>query len=454
MMRNKFFAVFTIVILAFTYSESFAQPDKERWTLRECIDYALDNNLNLEREILNTGNIRASLLEAQGQRIPSFSIGAQSGYRWGRSINPFTNLFETQRIGNVNLFGNSNLTLFAGQRINNNILKSKLDLRSNEMDIIARKNLITIDIITFFVNVIFAEEQLKIAERQLETTEEQLDRTIKLVEAGAAPFADQLDLQSQMATNEAEVINADNNLRISKLTLQQAMQKPFEEDFEIAIPELNIEDYMLSESSTDEIYGVAVGIMPEIIGADYRITAAEKDVAIAKGAFYPTLALNANSFSNYVDIALNPAAPQDNYILLDQIKDNVSHTVNLSLNIPIFTNFTNKANLQRALVQKDLERVNMEETKNQLRQNIESSYNDAIAAAKSYEATQKRVAALKESFRMSSERFNLGAINFVDFQLSQTNFFNAEADLINAKYEYILRTKILDFYLGNPLSLE
>lgn len=444
-----FFLLFLIVSPGFLIAQ-----EGDKWTLQECIKYALDNNLNVQREKLNTLNIDANLMEGRGNRIPSFSTGAQTGFRWGRSINPFTNLFETQRIGNVNLFANSNYTIYAGRQITNNINRSKLDLRANEMDIKFRANEVSIDIITLFVNVIFAVEQLKIAERQFNTTQDQLERIVKLVDAGVLPLADKLDLQSQLATNEVEVINADNNLRIARLNLQQAMQKPFDENFLIEIPDLDIDEYSIPESNSESIFRIAMEIMPEIQSADLRIESARKGVDVAKGGFYPTLGLNSNAFSNYVDIARDPLSPTGEYIFTDQVRDNISVAANISLNIPIFSNFSNKANLQRALVQKDLEEINKLESKNFLRQNIETSFTNARAAYMTYNSTIKRVEALRESFRMATERFNLGAINFVDFQLAQTNFFNAEADLINAKYEYILRTKILDFYLGNPLSLD
>jgi outer membrane protein len=419
------------------------------YDLETAVTIALENNLNLKRSELNQLNNEANLLSTKGNRYPSLSTGASSGFRWGRSINPVTNLFETQRIGNINLSMNSNVTLFAAGRINNAINQNKADLEAGQFNIEATRNNITLNTINLFINVVFNREQVKIAENQLETTEDQLARTTTLVEAGQLPISDQLDLQAQNATNQLEVINAKNALRIAKLNLAQAMQIPFTEEFDIVDPELEIDQNLMATETPAMIYETAVEIMPEIAAAEKAIESAEYGVKSAKGAFYPSIGLGANIFSNYVDRVFGLDRPNFG----EQIENNLSQSLNLSLNIPIFTQFNNKASLQRARVSRQLAEVSQLEAKNQLRQDIETAYNQALAARLSYEASQTRVESLGESFRIAQQRFDLGAINSVDFQVAQTNFFNAQADLLNAKYTYIFRVKVLDFYLGNPINL-
>jgi outer membrane protein len=419
------------------------------YDLETAVTIALENNLNLKRSELNQLNNEANLLSTKGNRYPSLSTGASSGFRWGRSINPVTNLFETQRIGNINLSLNSNMTIFAAGRINNAINQNKADLEAGQFNIEATRNNITLNTINLFINVVFNREQVKIAENQLETTEDQLARTTTLVEAGQLPVSDQLDLQAQNATNQLEVINAKNALRIAKLNLAQAMQIPFTEEFDIVDPQLEIDQNLMATETPTMIYETAVEIMPEIAAAEKAIESAEFGVKSAKGAFYPSIGLGANIFSNYVDRVFGLDRPSFG----DQIENNLSQSLNLSLNIPIFTQFNNKASLQRARVSRQLAEVAELEAKNQLRQDIETAYNQALAARLSYEASQTRVESLGESFRIAQQRFDLGAINSVDFQVAQTNFFNAQADLLNAKYTYIFRVKVLDFYLGNPINL-
>jgi outer membrane protein len=339
--------------------------------------------------------------------------------------------------------------IFQGLRINNSIAQAKEDLLAGEYNLEKAKNDITLNVINLFINVVFNREQVKIAENQLKTTTEQLARTKKLVDAGSLPLSDLLDLQSQNASNELEVINAKNNYRIAKLNLAQAMQIPFTESFEVIEPEFEMDGTLMATETPDKIYEAAVEIMPEIKAAEANVRSAELQEKISKGAFYPSIGLGANVFTNYVDQVFG----QDRPSFSQQFESNLSQAANLQLSIPIFTNFNNKSNLQRARAQKAISEVTALEAKNQLRQDIETAYNSALSAELSYAASVTRVKSLEESFRVAQQRFDLGAINSVDFQVAQANLFNAQADLLNAKYTYIFRVKVLDFYLGNPINL-
>lgn len=429
---------------------AFAQQIGPVYDLQTAVSVALENNLSLKRSQLNQLITETTLLQTRGQRLPTLTTGSSAGYRWGRSINPVTNLFQTSRIGNINLSASSSATLFGGGRINNSINQSLADLQAGEYTVEAAQNDISLNIINLFINVVFNREQVKIAENQLQTTNDQLDRTTKLVVAGALPFSDQLDLQAQNATNQVEVINAKNNLRISKLNLAQAMQIPFTEEFDVNEPAFEINELLIVSESPSRIYEVALGFMPEIKAAASNIESAEYGVKIAKGAYMPTFGIGANVFSNYVDQVFGFG---DRLSFGNQIDNNLSQSGNLQLSIPLFSQFNNRAGLQRARVQRQLAEVSAQEAKNKLRQDIESAFNSAIAAEQSYEASITRVSSLQESFRISQQRFDIGAINSVDFQIAQNNLFNAQAELLNSKYTYIFSVKVLDFYLGNPINL-
>lgn len=421
------------------------------YDLQTCINIALENNITLRRTQANQQINEAILLQNQGQRIPSFSMGASSGYRWGRSINPVTNLFENNRIGNINLFGNTNATLYGGMRINNSISQSRKDLEAGQFTLQATTNQVTLDVINQFINVVFNREQVKIAENQLKTTSDQLTRTTKLVEAGSLPLSDQLDIQAQNATNTLEVVNAQNSLRQAKLALAQGMQVPFSPDFDIIAPEFEVTSYDLNTNNPTAIFDVAVSAMPEIKASEANMESADFAVKIARGAYLPTLAIGANVFSNYVD---QPGFGSNEIpAFTRQVENNLSQSANLQLNIPIFTNFNNRSGLQRAKAQKQIAELDNLQAKNKLRQDIETAYNQALASEQSYQASLVRVKSLNESFRIAQQRFDLGAINSVDYQVAQANLFNAQAELLNAKYTYIFRVKVLDFYLGNPINL-
>ncbi|MDX5477822.1 MAG: TolC family protein, partial [Cyclobacteriaceae bacterium] len=178
-----------LLLLTFSFQSHAQEINIQQMDLQTCIDIALENNLTLQRSQVNLATQEANLIGNQGQRIPTLSTGASTGYRWGRSINPVTNLFENNRIGNVNVFGNANVTLFAGQQISNSIKQNKTDIEAAKFNVKATENNITLNVINLFINVVFAKEQLKIAENQLATTKEQLTVTTKLVDAGSLPLA-------------------------------------------------------------------------------------------------------------------------------------------------------------------------------------------------------------------------------------------------------------------------
>jgi len=447
MKRRNFLLV--ILFLMFSPILMAQQEDVSALSLQEAVNIAVENNLTLKRSQLNQLNNEASLLEARGQRLPSLSASASGRFNWGRSINPVTNLFEARRIGNINLSANTNLTIFAGNQITNSIQQAKINVEAGNLNVEATQNDITLNVINLFVNVVFAKEQVSIAASQLKISDEQLLRTSRLVEAGSLPLSERLEMQAQKATAELEVINANNNLRLSKLNLSQQLLIPFSDGFDVSVPDLEAEDYPLEGVNANQIYAIAVESMPQVRSAELLIEGAEYGVKIAKGAYYPTLGLGGNLFSNYVDQAAfgNPES------FGTQIDNNLSQAFGLNLNIPIFSNFRNKASLQRARVQRNLSEMQSLEVKNQLRQDIETSYTNAYAARQSYQASLTRVASLEEAFRMAQQRFDVGALNSVDFQVAQNNLFGAQADLLNAKYEYIFRVKVLDFYLGNPITL-
>ncbi|SIN72209.1 TolC family protein [Algoriphagus halophilus] len=434
-------AFFTSTVFGVFAQQEYTGP----YDLETAVNIALENNLNLKRSELNQQTNEAALLQNQGARYPNLTAGGSTNFNWGRSINPATNLFETQRIGNVNLNANANAPLFNAGRVNNSIKQSKVNLEQGYYNIEATKNSITLNVINLYINVVFNQEQVKIAESQYQTTEEQLERTTKLVNAGSLPYSDQLDLQSQLATNNVDLINAKATLTISLLNLAQALQIPYTPDFQIVKPELTIDDTFMVTESSATIFETAEEVMPEIKAASLGVQSAEYGVKLAKAGFYPSINIGGNLGTNYVDLYDEKFGTQLDF--------NFSQSAGISLSVPIFSRMANKASVQRARVQKSLAEVAEIEARNQLRQDIETAYTNALASEQSYQASLKRVESLEESYRIAQQRFDLGAINSVDFQVAQNNLFSAQSQLIYDKYTYIFRVKVLDFYLGNPINL-
>ncbi len=445
MYKNKVFLGLVAALLLGFSAKAQEQTYDKVWTLEECLDFAMKNNLDVQRAEYEIQNNEVAVLQAKGQVLPTLSVNSSYGFRFGRSINPITNLFEENRIGNFNLSGNSNVTLFAGRRIVNNIKQNQTTLEASIYNLEATENNVMLSVVRAFLDVILAEEQLKIAKKQLETTSEQLVRTKYLVEAGSLPMSELFDLQSQLATNEVDVINAENAFGLNKLALMQTMQMPADQSFELYIPELEIEEFALPENSVRAVYNVANETLPQIKNADLSIVSSELALKSARGGYSPTLGFGASMFTNYADRALANFE--------EQLRNNQSTALNMQLSIPIFNGLQTRGNVQRAKVNVEVAKLNAQDTRNVLRQEIETVFGNALAAAQTYQASLKRVASTEESFRMAKERYDIGDINFVDYQVAQNNLFNAQVELSRSKYQYIFRVKILDFYLGNPITL-
>jgi outer membrane protein len=455
----------------------------EIWDLEKCILHALDNNLSIKRSELGVRHREVNLTESRYSMLPSLNTGGQGGYRWGRSIDPTSNQFVTRRITSMGVSGSSGVTLYSGSQIRNSISRDKVNLEASYYDLEDSRNNVTLNVISFYLDVVFFQELVKNSERKLEVTEAQLQQTIRLVEAGAAPLSNQLELEAQKASIEVENIRASNELDMAILRLKQLLLLPAGQEFTIQVPEISVEDISMAGYSALEVYEIAAQTQPVMKSADLRVQSSDIGVRIARGGQSPILSLSANVFTNYSNAAQGRAIEGEvfeiertighlkddptqkvvtilqipmtdpNYTPFEQFGDNLSKSLTLNLSVPIFNNYRVKSNIQRASIARDEAIISRREVNQQLIQAIERAYNDALAASKTYYASLKQVDALEESYRSVERRYNLGAVNFVSYQVAQNNLFNARYELLRSKYDYLFRIKVLDFYMGNPLSL-
>jgi outer membrane protein len=485
-MKSK--TLLTLLSLLLTWPLFAQQADsvsgKDIWTLRECVDYALANNLQIKRSELDVELSNIDKLQSKLAMLPSANAQGSYGFNWGRGIDPVTNDFvSSQRNGYTSLGASSGVTLFNGFRIQNTIKQSNLELEASEEDLAKSRNDVSLNVVSLFVNVVFNKELVGNARLQLESSQQQFERTRKLVAAGSLPKSDELNLDAQVATNELNLVNQENALALSLLQLQQALQLPASDDFDVEIPEIAAEDLVIDQTR-EEIYQIAKGAMPEIASARLQMESSRYGVKAARGQLYPRLTLGGSVNSNYSSSSATRFVPngdliqyetayywvnsdnqrvmiygsrpdgslQEIYRFKDQVKDNLYKSVNLTLSIPIFNGFNARANLQRAMISNEQARIISREVENALRQNVETSYNNAIAAAKSYNAATRQVEAREEAYRIAQQRHAIGAANYVEYQLAENDLFQARSDLARGKYEFIFTKKVLDFYLGKPLG--
>lgn len=464
----------------------YAQDAEDtRWTLEECIKTAWENNLNVRSSQLSQLDNEILLKQSKYSLLPNLSAGGSVGKSYGRSIDPVTNNFVSQDFTSGGISANASVTLYQGGILRNTIKQNELNLEASQYDLEKAKNDIGLTVATNFLNVLLNKEQYENAKFQLEIVQTQLERTTKLVEAGSSPLTDKLDLESQVATSEVQLVNAENALNIAFLNLKQAMQIPASEPLDIVAPEIEIEQVPMVGESSEQVFQTALETQPEVKSAELGVESSDMAIKIRKGAFLPSLSVNGSLSTNYSDQArqLNgtrdvtiPSSNigfvqgsneqvfsnettqtlpvySDDYSVGDQFNDNLGQSFRVNLSVPIFTRLQNSSNLQRAKISKQRAEINSQNVRNTLRQNVETAYTNAVASYKSYQASEKRVASLEETFRATEQRYNVGNANFVDFQIASNNLFAARTDLTRSKYEYIFRVKILDFYLGNPITL-
>jgi outer membrane protein len=459
-----------------------AQDAPKVWNLKECIDYALQNNINVKRSLLAVDNAEINLLQSKATMLPTVNGGASYGLNWGRSVDPTSNLFIQQQINSINFNGNSNFLLFNGLRLLNTVRQNQLENKASIEDYNKAKNDVILSVVTFYLNVIFNKELYQNAQFQLNTTDQQLDRTRKLAEAGSVPRGNVLDLEAQSATNELNLVNRENALNLSLLQLKQALQLPGTTPMDVEVPSIEMVEQLALDKNAEDIFGIAKQAMPEMKAAQLRVSSTSMALKASRGNYLPRLNLVGNVFTNYssafkVPVDFVPTGPPQQIGVvqgsnapvfglnpvgqavfaekprMEQFNDNVSKALSFQLQVPIFNGLATRSNVQRSIISNQQAVITLQDNENRLRQTVETAYNDALAAAKTFQSATKQVTARDEAYRMNKQRFENGAINFVDYQVSENNLFQAKSDLLRAKYDFIFKKKVLDFYEGKPIDL-
>lgn len=472
-----------IVLLLIAGLQLRAQEVKKIWTLREVIDYAVSNNLTIKRSIYGVETGEINYRQSKMAMLPTLNASGNYGFNWGRNIDPTTNLFVEQRINSINMSASSSLLLWNGFRLFYSMRQNETELDALNEDLIKARNDVILNVITLYLTVVFNKELYSNAEYQHNSTLEQLERTKKLVAAGSLPRADELNLEAQHATNELNMIQRENTLNLSLLQLKQALQLPASTPMDLGLPELDIESQLAINKSADEIYEIATLTMPEIKAARLRQQSSEYSLKSTRGNYFPRLSLNGSLSTLYSSARKNPVLEgsttvptQIGYLFnnpselvyndrviqqysfetvsyREQFDTNLGRGLGFNLQIPIFNGLSTRSAVQRAAINRDLADIGLFENENRLRQAVETAYNDALASGKTFQSAQKQVTARDEAYRMAKQRYELGAINFVEYQISENDLFQAQSDLLRAKYDFIFKKKVLDFYQGLPLDL-
>jgi outer membrane protein len=436
--------------------QSSLQAQNRIWTLENCIEYALQNNIQIKQSELTIESSEVMLLESKLSLLPSLNSSAGYTYNWGRYLDPSLNLYVDRETRQGNLGLNANLVLFAGLQKQNSVKKQKIEFQASKYATDKMKDDISLMLTQAYLSILFNRELLKVAREQVVISDAQIARTEKLVAAGTLARGSLLEIQAQNASEELSVINYENSLDLAYLDLLQILDLPADTDFEIDVPVIDLE--ISGElPRLAMIYTLASERLPQVKKAELDVESAYKDVAIAKGRLSPTLNLvsgwGTNYSSNFPDLDTTSSNFGKVMAFGDQLRNNQSRYLGINLNIPIFNGYQASSNVSLAKINATNAEYNYQLTLNTLRKSIEQAYSDARGAYKSYVATRQSVASFQESFRYTEQKFNVGLSNSLDYNIAKTQLAAVESELIRARYDFIFKQIILDFYMGLPLTL-
>ncbi|MDG1778856.1 MAG: TolC family protein [Flavobacteriaceae bacterium] len=435
---------FSILILCFVVGlNGYAQ---KKWNLQECVTHALENNISVRQTENSLLTNDQDIIAAKGNFLPALGLNGSQRLNLG-NVEVFDGNFVDRTFHSTSLGVNLSQTIFNGFRNTNIYRQSLINKEANEEEFNRIKDNVALNVVNSYLNVLLNKENLTIAQVQYNFSIEQLERVKALVSAGTQPQANVFDAEATLANDAQSLTVAQNSYTLALLSLSQVLQVPFD-GFDVEIIDLEAPSELVMYSDVRPILNYAFENRSEIKVAQKNIESAELAREISKSGFYPTF-----SFSYGLNAGANFSNLSNDNSFFQQINDNKGHSFSLNLNIPVFSRFQNKTALAKSLIQVENRKLALEQAKLDLESNIQRAFTDAKAALKTYSSTQKSVAARQLSFDNAQERYNIGALNALDLEQNRTQLVNAQSSLVRAKYDFIFKTKVLDFYLGKPLNL-
>jgi len=451
-----------VTILVFMFFITINAQDK-KWSLEECVEYALDNNISIKQQELNRELVEEDIVTAKGNFYPNLNGSASQDWNFGSYIGQ-TGL-RISRDSRSNSFGlSSGVNLYNGNRNRNNLFQAKKDLEAAGYDLEANKNIIMLYIVNSYLDILLNKESLKISQDQIVISESQVEKSKGLVESGSKAKAILLEAQATLATNKQQLTAAQNAVNISLLNLAQLLQLSHK-GFDVADVKLDVTSASLIYNDTDAIYEKAVSTLPEIKSAEIAVESSELSVDIAKGAYYPSLSFRAGlgtSYQHNKGIAderpiVDPDDPNNITWIPNgfgqQLQDNMGYYLGFALNVPIFNRFQTKSGVSRAAINQQKVELQLLDEQVKLRESIEKAYADAKAALDQFVSSETSLVAQEELFRNAQESYNSGVMTSFDFDQVRNRLVNAQSTMVNAKYNFIFRTKLLEYYYGIPIVL-
>lgn len=467
----------SLFLLGILLSVSMVEAQK-KWSLTECINYAHANNLQIKRTEIQSDLAEIDQLQAKTNIIPDLNADINRNYTFGRSVDRYTNRFIQDNSLSDNYQFTSQVALFNGLQNWNNIQRTKFATLAAVSNIEQTKIEITFQLSSAYLDILFKKELLEITENQKDVTSQQVERTSKLVDAGSVAKGDLLEIKAQLANESLNVTNAQNELNVSFLNLAQLLDLDSISGFDIVEPDTVEPDFESGIPAFATVYNEALTYLPHVKKAQYELKSNEHFVSMRKGERSPLVYMSGSIFTGYSDqrsraienqpnveipigyVQSDPtevvvvSSPQfEDYPYSNQFKDNIAEQLTLGVRIPILNRWETNNNIAKAKIQLEDSRYNLDQIKQQLMKEVQQAHNNAVSAREKYSSALEAVTSYSEAFTYTEQKFNVGIVNSVEYNIAKNNFIKAESELLQAKYEYVFSVKILDFYRGIPITL-
>lgn len=424
---------------------------QQKWTLRQCIDYAIENNIEIKQQELQVKASEVNLSTSINSRLPDLEANVNQQFSFGQIVDYTTNTNITNNASGARLSVSSSTPIFTGFRISNQIARDKLDLQAATEGLKKAKENLELNVTSYFLEVLFKKEILKVYQDQAQLTNKQVLQTEDLVEAGKVPRSQLYDIRAQLAKDELNITTSKNELDLAVLNLSQLLNLESSNNFDILEPVLNnvLENNISSIIPPEQIYQIALNVKPHVREAEYNVESKEKSLKIAQSGHYPTL-----SFGMGYGTSVQRRYGKENPTFSNQFKDNESKYFGFTLSVPIFSRFQTRNQVRSARIDISNQKLILDNVKLSLYKEIQQAYQSAIAAKAKFVSTEKAFEAAEESYKYAEDRYSIGKSTVFEYNEAQTKLLSSKSEQIQAKYDFLFRARILDFYRGEEIDIK
>lgn len=418
---------------------------QKSWSLQECISYAWENNLQLKQQEIAVEQGQNNLSQSKLNYVPTISASVNHSMNWGRSVNvQDLEIIENKLSQSTSASASAGIGLFEGFTKTNEVKSNSVLLEISRSEVEKLRNDISVEIVRSYLQILLSKEILNTAKQSITSAQEQVERSRKLVDAGSVAYSSLLEVQAQLASEKVQVVNAQNQLRTSLLTLKQLLDLDGNSQFDIEQIDVDflVKEYV--QESVEELYNISQSL-PQVRASELNLENSGLQLAIAKGRLYPRLTFSAGYGSYYSD--------SRDQAFFDQFNENRNPSLGFGLAIPIFNNYRAKTNVKNAKLGVRRAQIEHKSRLQLLYKEIQQAGNEALSFYERYKASEQNVKAMEESFRYVQQKLDVGVLNAIDYTVAKTNLFKAKSDYYQSKYQYVFQLKILDFYRGIPISL-